>query len=104
MVKVVILSNYGGRLLDMVLLVVYMLLECKKYCLEVFDIIEIWVDGGIRRGMDVVKVLCLGVKVVGVGRVVFYGLGVGGWKGVERIFESEFVFIVVDFLVVRVLI
>lgn len=86
-VKAVILSNHGGRSLDTAPPAVHTLLECKKYCPEVFDIIEIWVDGGIRRGTHVVKALCLGAKAVGVGRAALYGLGAGGWKGVERTFE-----------------
>lgn len=76
--KVIIFLNYGGRVFDIVLLVVYMFLEIWKYCFEVFSKVEVWVDGGIKRGIDIVKVLCLGVKGVGIGRVVLFGLGVGG--------------------------
>ncbi|KAK4189039.1 FMN-dependent dehydrogenase-domain-containing protein [Podospora australis] len=86
-VKAVILSNHGGRSLDTAPPAVHTLLEVRKYCPEVFDIIEIWVDGGIRRGTDIVKALCLGAKAVGVGRAALYGLGAGGWKGVDRTFE-----------------
>ncbi|KLU89273.1 hypothetical protein MAPG_08247 [Magnaporthiopsis poae ATCC 64411] len=59
----------------------------RKYCPEVFDHVEVWVDGGIKRGTDVIKALCLGAKAVGVGRAALYGLGAGGWRGVERTFE-----------------
>ena len=89
-IKAVILSNHGGRALDTAPPAVHTLLEIRKYCPEVFDTIEVWVDGGIRRGTDVVKALCLGAKAVGVGRAALWGLGAGGWKGVERTFESEF--------------
>jgi isopentenyl diphosphate isomerase/L-lactate dehydrogenase-like FMN-dependent dehydrogenase len=88
-VKAVILSNHGGRSLDTAPPAVHTLLEIRKYCPEVFDTIEVWVDGGIKRGTDVVKALCLGAKAVGVGRAALWGLGAGGWKGVERTFESE---------------
>jgi isopentenyl diphosphate isomerase/L-lactate dehydrogenase-like FMN-dependent dehydrogenase len=68
---------------------VHTLLEIRKYCPEVFDAVEVWIDGGIRRGTDVVKALCLGAKAVGVGRAALWGLGAGGWQGVDRTFESE---------------
>lgn len=87
--KAVILSNHGGRALDTAPPAIHTLLECRKYCPGVFDDIEIWVDGGVRRGTDVVKALCLGAKAVGIGRAPLWGLGVGGWRGVYRTFESE---------------
>lgn len=89
-VKAIILSNHGGRSLDTAPPAVHTLLEIRKYCPEVFDTVEVWVDGGIKRGTDVVKALCLGARAVGVGRAALWGLGAGGWKGVERTFESEF--------------
>lgn len=88
-VKAIILSNHGGRALDTAPPAVHTLLEIRKYCPEVFGKIEVWVDGGIKRGTDVVKALCLGAKAVGVGRAALYGLGAGGREGVERTFESE---------------
>ncbi|KAI6785663.1 Cytochrome b2-like protein [Emericellopsis cladophorae] len=86
-VKAVILSNHGGRALDTAPPAVHTLLEIRKYCPEVFGQIEVWVDGGIKRGTDVVKALCLGAKAVGVGRNALFGLGAGGQAGVERMFE-----------------
>lgn len=91
-VKAIILSNHGGRSLDTSPPAVHTLLEIRKYCPEVFDTIEVWVDGGVRRGTDIVKALCLGAKAVGVGRAALWGLGAGGWKGVDRTFESGFLF------------
>lgn len=87
-VRGIILSNHGGRSLDTAPPPVHTLLEIRKYCPEVFDHIEVWVDGGIKRGTDVVKALCLGAKAVGVGRAALFGLGAGGSHGVERTFES----------------
>ncbi|GKT54876.1 L-lactate dehydrogenase [Colletotrichum tofieldiae] len=86
-VKAIILSNHGGRALDTAPPAVHTLLEIRKYCPEVFDKIEVWVDGGIKRGTDVVKALCLGAKAVGIGRAALFGLGAGGQAGVERTYE-----------------
>ncbi|KAM4059706.1 FMN-dependent dehydrogenase [Hirsutella rhossiliensis] len=86
-VKAIILSNHGGRASDTAPPAVHTLLEIRKYCPEVFDSIEVWVDGGIKRGTDVVKALCLGAKAVGLGRAPLFGLGAGGQAGVERMFE-----------------
>jgi isopentenyl diphosphate isomerase/L-lactate dehydrogenase-like FMN-dependent dehydrogenase len=89
-VKAVILSNHGGRALDTAPPAVHTLLEIRKYCPEVFSRIEVWVDGGIKRGTDVVKALCLGARGVGVGRAALFGLGAGGTEGVYRTYESKF--------------
>ncbi|KAL7623754.1 hypothetical protein AAE478_005307 [Parahypoxylon ruwenzoriense] len=51
------------------------------------DAIDVLVDGGIKRGTDVVKALALGAKGVGIGRAALYGLSVGGEKGVERVLK-----------------
>ncbi|KAF3917236.1 hypothetical protein ABW20_dc0110539 [Dactylellina cionopaga] len=51
----IILSNHGGRGLDTAPPAVYTLLEMRRYCPEVFEKIEVWVDGGIKRGTDVIK-------------------------------------------------
>ncbi|CAJ2501014.1 Uu.00g038670.m01.CDS01 [Anthostomella pinea] len=86
-VKAVILSNHGGRALDTAPPAVHTLLEIRRYCPEVFERVEVWVDGGIKRGTDVVKALCLGAKAVGIGRPALFGLGAGGQAGVERTLE-----------------
>jgi L-lactate dehydrogenase (cytochrome) len=86
----IILSNHGGRAADTAPPAVHTLLEIRKYCPEVFDRLEVLVDGGIRRGTDVVKALCLGAKGVGIGRPALFGLGAGGPSGVERVLESKF--------------
>ena len=49
--------------------------------------IEVYFDGGIRRGTDILKALALGVKAVFLGRAVLWGLGAGGQKEVERVLE-----------------
>ncbi|CAC9886142.1 unnamed protein product [Aureobasidium pullulans] len=86
-VKGIILSNHGGRAADTAPPSIHTLIEIRKYCPEVLDKIEVWVDGGIKRGTDVVKALCLGAKAVGMGRNALFGLGAGGTAGVERVYE-----------------
>ena len=51
------------------------------------DRLEVYLDGGIRRGTDVLKSLALGAKAVLIGRAVFWGLGVDGEAGVRRVLE-----------------
>jgi L-lactate dehydrogenase (cytochrome) len=86
-IKGIILSNHGGRALDTAPPAMHTLLEIRKYCPEVLTKIEVWVDGGIKRGTDIVKALALGAKGVGLGRAPLFALGAGGQAGVERMFE-----------------
>ena len=60
-----------------------------RICLKasVGDQIEVLLDGGIRRGSDIVKALCLGARAVMVGRAYAYGLGAAGGAGVARAIE-----------------
>lgn len=88
-VKAIILSNHGGRALDTAPPAIHTLLEIRKYCPEVLNRVEVWVDGGIKRGTDIVKALCLGASGVGIGRPALFGLGAGGQQGVERTLESK---------------
>jgi len=87
LVSGIILSNHGGRAMDTAPPAIHTLLEIRKYCPEVLTKLEVWVDGGIRRGTDVVKALALGARGVGLGRSPLFGLGAGGKEGVERVFE-----------------
>ena len=64
-VKGVFFSNHGGRSLDTSPPAILTLLECWKVCPEIYDKLEIYVDGGIRRGTDLVKAICLGATAVG---------------------------------------
>jgi isopentenyl diphosphate isomerase/L-lactate dehydrogenase-like FMN-dependent dehydrogenase len=88
-VKAIILSNHGGRALDTAPPPMQTLLEIRKYCPEVLDKLPVLVDGGVKRGTDVVKALALGARAVGVGRAALFGLAVSGQEGVERMLESE---------------
>lgn len=86
-IKGIILSNHGGRAADTAPPSIHTLLEIRKYCPEILQKLDIIVDGGIKRGTDVVKALCLGAKAVGVGRAPLFGLAAGGIEGVERVLE-----------------
>ncbi|KAI5367868.1 Putative FMN-dependent dehydrogenase, cytochrome b5-like heme/steroid binding protein [Septoria linicola] len=86
-VKGIILSNHGGRAADTSPPAIHTLLEIRKYCPEVLNKVEVYVDGGIKRGTDIVKALALGATAVGLGRAPLFGLGAGGTAGVERVLE-----------------
>jgi len=80
----VVVSNHGGRQLDCVYPTLRALPEVVA---AVNGQCEVLLDGGIRRGTDVVKALCLGARAVLVGRAYAYGLGAGGGAGVARAIE-----------------
>jgi L-lactate dehydrogenase (cytochrome) len=80
-VDAVIVSNHGGRQLDGVPASLNMLPGVLD---AVNGRIEVLMDGGIRRGSDIVKALCLGARAVLIGRAYGYGLGAAGHVGVAR--------------------
>jgi L-lactate dehydrogenase (cytochrome) len=80
----VVVSNHGGRQLDGVAATLRVLPEVVA---AVNDRIEVLLDGGIRRGGDIVKALCLGARAVLIGRAYAYGLGAAGGTGVARAIE-----------------
>ena len=77
----VIVSNHGGRQLDSVPATLRALPEVVKV---VDGQIEVLMDGGVRRGSDIVKAICMGARAVLVGRAYAYGLGAAGEAGVSR--------------------
>jgi 4-hydroxymandelate oxidase len=81
----VIVSNHGGRQLDTVLSGADALPVVVD---AVGDAIDVLVDGGIRRGTDVIKALALGARAVLVGRPVVWGLAVAGEAGVAAVLET----------------
>jgi L-lactate dehydrogenase (cytochrome) len=80
----VVVSNHGGRQLDSVPPTLRVLPEVVA---AVKGQIEVLMDGGIRRGADIVKALCLGARAVLVGRAYAYGLAAAGQPGVTRALE-----------------
>jgi L-lactate dehydrogenase (cytochrome) len=77
----IVVSNHGGRQLDGVHATIRVLPEVIE---AVGGRVEVLLDGGIRRGGDVVKALCLGARAVLIGRAYAYGLGAAGAAGVTR--------------------
>lgn len=75
----VVVSNHGGRQLDSVSPTIRALPEIVA---AVGQQIEVLMDGGVRRGSDIVKALCLGARAVLVGRAYAYGLAAAGHPGV----------------------
>ena len=80
----IVVSNHGGRQLDGVAASLRVLPEV---CDAVRGRIEVLVDGGVRRGSDIVKALCLGARAVLIGRAYVYGLAAAGEAGVARALE-----------------
>ncbi len=81
----VLVSNHGGRQLDGAVPTAWALPEVVE---AVGDRGEVHVDGGVRRGTDVVKALALGARSVFVGRPVLWGLATGGADGVAAVLDA----------------
>lgn len=82
--QAVVVSNHGGRQLDTCPATI----EALPYVVEaVNNACEVYVDGGIRRGSDVLKALAYGARAVLVGRPILWGLAVDGENGALRVLE-----------------
>lgn len=81
----VIVSNHGGRQLDTALTGAEALPDVVS---AVADDVEVYVDGGVRRGTDVLKALALGARAVLVGRPVLWALATGGADGVHALLDG----------------
>lgn len=62
------------------------LLELHRICPAIFNQLEVYLDGGITRGSDILKALCLGATAVGIGRPYLYALAYGQ-EGIEHVTE-----------------
>ena len=82
--KAIVVSNHGGRQLDTAPATCEVLPHVAE---AVGDRCEIYVDGGIRRGSDVLKAIALGARAVLVGRPILWGLTVNGEQGATHILE-----------------
>jgi L-lactate dehydrogenase (cytochrome) len=80
----IVVSNHGGRQLDGTMSSIRALPEVVD---AVGERIEVWFDGGIRGGQDVLKALALGARATLIGRAFAYGLGAMGEAGVTRALE-----------------
>ncbi|KAI0895146.1 FMN-dependent alpha-hydroxy acid dehydrogenase [Annulohypoxylon nitens] len=85
-VPAIYLSNHGGRQIDGARSPLEVALDIHQQAPEIFSQTEVYADGGVRYGADVVKLLALGVKAVGVGRPFMYA-NVYGTEGVSRAIE-----------------
>jgi L-lactate dehydrogenase (cytochrome) len=83
-VEAIVVSNHGGRQLDGAVSSIRALPEIVEV---VNNKMEVWVDGGIRSGQDVLKALALGARATLIGRAFLYGLGAMGEAGVTRALE-----------------
>jgi 4-hydroxymandelate oxidase len=82
--KAIVVSNHGGRQLDTAPATCEVLPHIGE---AAGDLCEIYVDGGVRRGSDVLKAIALGARAVLVGRPILWGLTVAGEEGAARVLE-----------------
>lgn len=80
----ILVSNHGGRQLDMTTSSIEVLPEVVE---AVKGRAEVYLDSGVRRGSDVLKALALGARAVAIGRPLFWGLAVNGADGVHGVLE-----------------
>ncbi|KAK0383892.1 hypothetical protein NLU13_7984 [Sarocladium strictum] len=80
----IVISNHGGRAADTTQPSILTLLELRRNCPQVFDRMKVLVDGGFRRGSDVLKAICLGASAVGIGRPFMFAVNYGQ-EGVEHL-------------------
>lgn len=83
----IVVSNHGGRSLDGVMASIEALPEVAEAVRDAGGRCEVYVDGGVRRGTDVLKALALGARAVLVGRPVLWGLAAEGADGVRSVLE-----------------
>jgi 4-hydroxymandelate oxidase len=83
-IDALIVSNHGGRQLDTVPATIELLPAIRD---TVLGRIPLLIDGGIRRGTDIVKALALGATAVAVGRPIFWGLATAGEQGVTQVLD-----------------
>jgi isopentenyl diphosphate isomerase/L-lactate dehydrogenase-like FMN-dependent dehydrogenase len=81
-VDAIVVSNHGARQLDRVAAPIDVVEEVVE---AVGGRAEIWIDGGVRRGLDIAIALALGARGVLIGRPVLWSLAAGGQSGVERV-------------------
>ncbi|CAF1639910.1 unnamed protein product, partial [Didymodactylos carnosus] len=83
----IIVSNHGGRQLDTCMSTIEALADIMQAVRPLNTNMEIYMDGGIRRGTDILKAISLGAKAVCIGRPVLRGLSADGEKGVKHVLD-----------------
>ncbi|KAI0065880.1 hypothetical protein BV25DRAFT_1913308 [Artomyces pyxidatus] len=83
----IVLSNHGGRELDYSPAPMTVLHEMRVRRPDLLDKHDVYIDGGVTRGTDVLKALCLGARGVGLGRAFLYANSVWGEEGCDRVID-----------------
>jgi len=82
----VYISNHGGRVLDGAPTAVEILLDIRRNAPEVFENMEVYADGGVRRGNHIIMLLALGARAVGLGRSPMFA-NIYGEEGVGKMID-----------------
>ena len=88
-VEGIYLSNHGGRQLDCAPSSLTTLMEIRTFCPEILDCCEIYMDGGLKRGGNIIKAICLGARAVGIGRPFLYAIAAYGVQGFVKAVSSK---------------
>ncbi|KAF9451120.1 hypothetical protein P691DRAFT_773398 [Macrolepiota fuliginosa MF-IS2] len=83
----ILLSNHGGRQLEYSMPSLEVLYRLRQKRPDILSKVEVYIDGGITRGTDIVKALCLGAKAVGLGRPFLYAQSAYGVAGVVKLVQ-----------------
>jgi L-lactate dehydrogenase (cytochrome) len=83
-VDAIALSNHGGRQLDDAPSPISLVAPVVD---ALGDRVEVYCDGGVRRGSDIVKAVALGARAAMIGRAYLYGLGAAGERGVDLVLQ-----------------
>jgi L-lactate dehydrogenase (cytochrome) len=84
-IDAIALSNHGGRQLDSAPAPIDLIAPVTD---AVGDALEVYCDGGVRRGSDIVKAVALGARACMIGRAYLYGLGAAGERGVDHVLDT----------------
>ncbi|KAI1384985.1 FMN-dependent alpha-hydroxy acid dehydrogenase [Hypoxylon trugodes] len=83
----IVVSNHGGRQLESAMATLDSLPECVQAAKSGNRPLQVWVDGGIKKGSDIFKALALGADGVMIGRIPLWGLAIAGEQGVSKALE-----------------
>lgn len=87
-IDAIYLSNHGGRQCDDAPSSIRTLLEIRRFCPHILTQMEVYLDGWVRRGADIVKALCLGATGLAIGRPFMYSVAMGD-EGVMAVIRCE---------------